>query len=304
MQNETTVGVIIGRFQVEALHGGHRELFDHVLEQNHNLNVVILGKTPLGVPTKRNPLDVDARMRMIHETYSGKFVIAWIEDTPGDDREWSEKLDKIVGDLANGRDVMLYGSRDSFVAHYLGKHPTSVYNQKVYCSATDVRKACGKNVHGSEEWRAGVIWATQNQFDKVYPTVDVAIFDCAHGGEEEGNIIWLGKKKGDDGYRFIGGFADPTDGSFEDAARREALEETGLVVDQVEYVGSRRMDDYRYSGEIDKIITIFYKAHAASGIPKPSDDIAELHRLNFSDLTESDIATVHRPLFRMLKSCF
>ena len=294
MQNKPEVGIICGRFQVEALHGGHRELFDHVLSQGHNLNVVVLGKTPLGVPTKRNPLDMDARMRMINETYPGKFTITWIEDTPLDDQGWSERFDKIVADLAGNRDVILYGSRDSFIGHYFGKYPTSEYHQKVYCSATEVREACGKNVHGSEEWRAGVIYATQNQFDHAYPTVDVAIFD--------GEDIWLGKKKGDDGYRFVGGFADPGDESFEVSAMREVREETGLEGGNGEYICSMRIDDDRYCGENDKIITTFFKMSVVSGTPQANDDIDSLYRLPFNRLKESDMATVHRPLFRALKN--
>ena len=298
MRASETVGVIIGRFQTNHLSDGHQELFDYVLAQGHNLNIVVLGKTAVNQPTKKNPLDIDARMRMINETYPGKFVITWIEDCPGNDASWSAHLDKIVGDLANGRGAVLYGSRDSFVSHYLGKYSTHVYTQRVFCSATEIRGHCGKIIHGSPEFRAGVIWATQNQFDRVYPTVDVAVFDRV----DDEHWVFLGRKnRWYDGYVFIGGFADPKDGSFEETARREAFEETGLQVDRIQYLGSLQVDDFRYRDEADKIITIFFAAHVCGGTPKASDDIDELHRVNVAELTEEDMAPPHRPLLRMLK---
>jgi bifunctional NMN adenylyltransferase/nudix hydrolase len=305
MQNntqESTIGVIVGRFQAHKLSNGHQELFEHVLAQNHNLNVVVLGKSSLGIPTKRNPLDIDSRMRMINEKYPCQFTIAWIEDLPDSDKEWSKRLDKIVCDLANGRDAVLYGSRDSFIDHYCGKYTCQEYRQKVFCSATEIRETCGKIVHGSSDFRAGAIWATQRQFDRVCPTVDVAIFDTTTQTEDEGDIIWMGTKKSDDGYRFIGGFTDPADESLEHAAKREVLEETGLEVDCLKYVCSQRMDDYRYRHEADKIITTLFVANVSGGMPKASDDIDELHRLEFNKLEETDIATIHKQLFNALKS--
>ena len=59
------VGVIIGRFQLPALHEGHISVLDYVTE--HHSNVVVF----LGVPriqnTKRNPLDFSTRRKLIQE---------------------------------------------------------------------------------------------------------------------------------------------------------------------------------------------------------------------------------------------
>jgi bifunctional NMN adenylyltransferase/nudix hydrolase len=143
-----------------------------------------------------------------------------------------------------------------------------------------------------------VVWATQNQFDKVHPTVDIAIFDSTG---KDGEHLILGKKKKDNGFRFIGGFADPKDHSFEESAKREALEETGLVIDNLKYLVSLSVDDSRYRSETDKIITTFFAGYVISGTPKASDDIDELHRLQFCDLKEDDFIVSHQPLFRILK---
>ena len=297
MRNNETVGVIVGRFQTASLHRGHRELFDYVLSKGHNLNVVVLGKHTAGQPTKRNPFDVDSRMRLINEAYPGMFTIVWLEDCPGDDKEWSKNLDSIIYDLAVNRDVILYGSRDSFAPYYKGKYNIEPYQQKIFCSATEAREHCGKVVHGSPEWRAGVIWATQNQFDKVHPTVDVAIFTAK-------DEILLGKKSNDNGYRFIGGFVDPTDKAYEDAAIREVLEETSLVAKNMRYVSNVKIDDGRYRHEIDKVITTFFVTDDVAGVPVASDDIAELHRLKFSSLREEDFIPSHMELYWALQNYF
>ena len=303
--DKAEVAVIVGRFQTSHLTNGHRELIDYVLEQKHNLVLIILGKTPMGIPTKRNPLDVDARNRMIEETYLGsdlikdtQVMVTWIEDIPGSDQQWSERLDKVISDVAGNRNVVVYGSRDSFIDHYHGKYNTCEYKQKVFTSASEVRQALGKEIRNSEAWRAGVVWATQNQFDKVLPTVDVAILDKRDG---EFNLV-LGKKKIYDGYMFIGGFADPTkDISFEETARREVLEETKLQLgDDFRYLGSFKVDDYRYRNEIDKIITSFFLVDVLSGNAIASDDIDSIHTVKLDHLKEEDFATVHRPLFNVL----
>jgi len=293
-KQDGTVGVIIGRFMCERLSPGHDELIEFVLSKGHNANVIVLGKSLLGIPTRRNPLDIDARIRMINEAYPGKFIITWIEDTPYSDAIWSERLDKIVGDIAGGRNVILYGSRDSFADRYLGHYSVETYEQKQFISATELRELCGKTIHGSAEWRAGVIWATQNQFPKVYPTVDIAIF-------EKPGSIYLGKRKACGKYIFVGGFADPSDESFEAAAIREVKEETGLDVTNLQYICSRKIDDARYRHETDKIITTFFMATACGGTPKAADDLGELHKVVFHKLKEEDIAELHQPLFRALQ---
>ena len=293
-----TVGVIVGRFQTATLHSGHRELFDHVLAKEHNLNIVVLGKSSAGQPTKRNPLDVDARMRMINEVYPGKFALTYLEDVAENDLEWSKRLDALVEGLATSRDVVLYGSRDSFVSCYCGKYKAEAYQQRVYCSASAAREHWGKLVSDSPAWRAGVIWATQNQFDKVHPTVDVAILRTTEEGRQE---VLLGKKSTDEEYRLIGGFVDPSDDSFEEAAAREAREETGLEIMNIKYVGNYKIADGRYRNEIDKVITTFFTAEAVPGMePAPNDDIAELRWAQLNAIRRCDIVSSHWVLLSAL----
>jgi bifunctional NMN adenylyltransferase/nudix hydrolase len=132
-------------------------------------------------------------------------------------------------------------------------------------------------------------------YPTVFPTVDVII-------RKDGKLL-LGRKAKQDKFRFLGGFADPAlDKSYEDAAKREAKEESELVVTKVKYVGSTRIDDPRYRGTEHCIITHLFLAEEWSGEPKASDDIAELKWFDESSLSENDFVKEHDVLWKMYKS--
>ena len=70
--------------------------------------------------------------------------------------------------------------------------------------------------------------------------------------------MYVAKKKEETKYRFVGGFVDNTDKSYEDAVIREVKEETKLDINNIKYITSRIIDDWRYRYETEKIITSFY----------------------------------------------
>jgi len=312
MTTRTDVGVIVGRWQCAEPHDGQKDLINYVLGQNHNLTIIVLGKSLLGTATKRHPLDVDSRIRMLQDyVYDLKFgferkvSFAVIEDIPGDNAEWSAKLDKIIAELAGNRAAVLYGSRDSFLWAYEGKFSTHEYKplQLYQTSATEDRAECGKRVVGNKWWREGVIWATQNQFDAVYPCVDVAIFEGELIPPNFDNLyIWLGQKSKtyQQQYLFIGGFADPGDTSYEYTAKREVKEEAGLDITNLSYVTSMQIDDYRYRAEINKIISILYLGQVCGGTPEAHDDITGLVRVKWNDLSMDHIAPPHQSFYKAL----
>lgn len=128
----------------------------------------------------------------------------------------------------------------------------------------------------------------------VFPTVDVII-------RKNGKLL-LGRKASQTKFRFVGGFADPAlDNSYEDAAKREAKEETGLDVYAVKYLGSTRIDDPRYRGTEHCIITHLFLAEEWSGEPIASDDIAELKWFDEANLSERDFVDEHHVLWRMYR---
>lgn len=126
-------------------------------------------------------------------------------------------------------------------------------------------------------------------YPTVFATVDVII--------RKDNKLLLGRKAKQDKFRFLGGFADPAlDNSYEDAAKREAKEESDLDVHTVRYLSSTRIDDPRYRGTEHCIITHLFLAEEWSGEPVASDDIAELKWFEEAGLSENDFVAEHHVL--------
>ena len=287
------VGVVIGRFEVHRLHSEHTKLLQAVADA-HDKVIIILGLSPLKT-TKKNPLDFQARQQMILKSFPN-FTVIYENDVPSNE-VWSKNIDKKITDLTTAsQTAVIYGSRDSFIESYSGKYPTQELLQEVYVSGTEERRGIGsKSTKASEEFREGVIWATQNRFPTAYHTVDIAIFD------KTGTRLLLGQKPGETQWRFVGGFLDPIkDNSTEDGARREVKEETGATISDLTYICSQKIDDWRYRNEEDKIITSFFTATHASGDLEPGDDIAYIRWFTYSELTEDVFVQAHWPLWRRL----
>lgn len=133
------------------------------------------------------------------------------------------------------------------------------------------------------------------RYPTVFATVDVVI---EHGGK-----ILLGRKAHQEKFRFVGGFADPAlDNSYEDAAKREAKEETSLLVSKVKYLGSTRIDDPRYRGTEDCIITHLFSAEEWEGTPVASDDIAELKWFSREMIAAETFVDEHHVLWELFCS--
>jgi len=283
------VGVIVGRFQVPDLHEAHKELIDGVCSE-HQKVIIFLGLSPLLV-TRNNPLDFEARKQMLLNVYP-KVNVLYIKDDPSDEI-WSKKLDSQISDLITpNQTVTLYGGRASFIDRYHGKFHTQELLQSRYVSGSEIRKMISKTVKSSSEFRAGVIWAAFNQFKKCFTCVDIAII-------KEGQLL-LARKENEEKYRFIGGFSEPNSPCFEDDAKREVMEESGIEVADMEYVGSSFINDWRYRGEEDKIKTVFYKCKYIFGTPKANDDICEVRWFDLKSLTLSNVNPNHHVLLKML----
>lgn len=270
------IGVIIGRFQLHQLHKAHCDVIESVLS-NHKKVILFLGVTKV-IGSSSNPLDFASRKAMIQEKYP-EIVVLSLPDTRSDEI-WSRNLDSRIREVFQIGNVLLYGSRDSFIPHYKGQFDTAELEQEIYVSGTEVRKQVSEEIKSSKEWRAGVIYGSYNRYSTSYQTVDVAVFN------EEENQILLAKKPGEDKYRFIGGFVDVKDTSLEHTAKREFMEEAGAEISITGYIGSFRVDDWRYRSERDKIMTTLFKAKYLFGHLEPSDDVEELRWFDLKDLKE------------------
>jgi bifunctional NMN adenylyltransferase/nudix hydrolase len=278
------VGVIVARFQVAELHEAHKELIDTVLA-NHAKVMIFLGLSQVR-GSINDPLDFQPRKQMLLEAYPhDKFpnlTIGYIKDNRSD-TDWSNKLDAQINDLLAPNDtVVLYGSRDSFLAHYKGKFDTKELQATRFVSGTELRAKIAQAPQSNPLFRAGAIWLTAQRYPTVYSTVDIIVFD-----PNERKVL-LARKPNEDKYRFVGGFVDPKkDDSFEEAALRELAEETGLTVGLagLKYVGSKKVNDWRYANNpMEKIMTHIYVGTYTMGCPQASDDIAEVRWFGLDEL--------------------
>ena len=292
-KEKSDIGVIIGRFQVHALHEAHRNLIDSVVSK-HKRVILFLGVSPV-IGTTKDPLDFTSRKLMIQESYPD-INIAPLPDK-GSDMVWSKTIDTRVREIFPLGSVVLYGGRDSFLPYYHGSFNVCELEQTIYISGTEVRKQVSEEIKSSPLWRAGAIYQAYNQYPVSYQTVDIACLSS------EGNRILLCRKPNEDNLRFIGGFVDPSDPSLESAAKREFGEETGgnAEIEGIKYLGSFRVDDWRYRKGRDKIMTALFMGNMIYGSVSPSDDIAELHWVEISDFVsdefiEKNIVAEHIPL--------
>jgi bifunctional NMN adenylyltransferase/nudix hydrolase len=288
----TEVGVIIARFQSPYLHEAHLDLIQSVCNR-HEKVLIFLG-IPAIKGTMEDPLDFEARKQMILNSFPHVIVLCQKETKC--DKVWSKKLDETIGDVVTANQkVTLYGGRDSFIPSYSGKHPTIEFTADKVVSASEIRKKIAAKCVNSEEFRMGVVWASHDRYPTVYTTVDIAVFN------EDGAKILLGRKQHENKFRFIGGFSDVGSNCFEEDARREVMEETGIEISDPVYVGSFRINDWRYRRSKNKITTMFFKAKHVFGKPVANDDIEEVRWFDFAELTANDIVEEHGVLLGALK---
>lgn len=290
-----TTGVIIARFQTPYLHEGHKFLINEI-RGRHNKIVIVLGVSPVK-GSRRNPFDFYTREKLLKQ-FEPELVVLPLSDHPSD-QVWSQQLDALLSSTFSMEQFVLYGSRDSFIRYYSGQFPVQELPEKGEYSASSIRDENGDKVLNSVDFRLGINYAYHSMYPKVYPTVDIAVLN------EDHTQVLLGKKHLAAQWRFPGGFSDPEDESFEMAARRELSEECGAIeVQEMQFVGSAKINDWRYRKETDKIITSLFKTTLIYGKPRAADDLAELAWFPISELagmTEKELITPeHHVLIELL----
>lgn len=292
---KTPIGVIIGRFQNYDLHEGHISLINDVCSR-HKKVLILVGIKPGVLVTRKNPLDFYTRKLMIQDKFPG-VVILPLHDMPSDS-DWSKSVDeKILETFGDHQSATLYGSRDAFIPFYSGKFATVELENTIEISSTEIRESASDDVRSSSDFRRGVCYAAYNRHPVAYPTVDIVIFNNTR------TSIVLGRKKNDlyGRLRFPGGFFDPSkDNDFFSAAKREAIEETGLEVGELQYIGSTIIDDWRYRGEQDKIITTIISCKSLFGSPTAGDDLFSAGWYPIDTNTRGLLLDQHKKIFDMI----
>lgn len=157
-----------------------------------------------------------------------------------------------------------------------------------------------------QEWEPVV---NEQEYKVRYPiafhTVDVAVVKTDHDHDITHVLLIQKPHEVERGvWRFCGGFIDPTDDSAEDAGGREVMEETGMDVYELHYIGSANIDDHRYRDTPHGIITSFFFAEHKSGeAGKGFDDVAVTKWFAIEEIFSSEFKEnpTHKPLFEMFR---
>jgi bifunctional NMN adenylyltransferase/nudix hydrolase len=286
---EADYGVVIGRFQVHDLHTAHKELIDLVLSR-HKQVLIVIG-SPRNTGLDKDPLDYRSRHIMMRDTFnSNKLLIQPLLDH-NSDSIWSSNLDDLIRVSFPVGSVMIYGGRDSFASSYDGRYQVAEVTTSISFSGTESRHNNASDLIETSEARKGVIHSIHNQFPHGRSTVDVTAYKCVYNDPDQeicDTEILLGRKEGEHKLRMIGGFFDPQeDENLEQTAKREFYEETDKCeIDNLQYVCSKRIDDYRYRASNDKIITSVFVGKFIYGKPVGTDDIIDVKWVPIKELVK------------------
>jgi len=291
-----SIGVVVARFQVDEIHAGQREFLDFVTE--HHKKVILFLGIARAEGTRDNPLDFATRKIMIQLDYPN--IICLPQQDEKSDIVWSKKLDNQI-DMAYGGSgkTLLYGSRDSFIPHYFGRFETVELAPTIQMSGTEIREEISRQVLDVKSFRTGIIFKAYSERAKVYPTVDVACYN------DKGQIL-MAKKHDEKDWRFIGGFVDVSDENYEQSARREFSEESnGCHIENLRYQMSAKVDDWRYRGTENGIMTTLFLGRFGHGRPAGTDDIGEVKWFDISYFTrkrniEKDVVKGHQMMLTTL----
>lgn len=280
---DTTVGVVVMRVQVPALHEGHRQLLDYVQSQ-HNLVFVVLG-SPRGFPTNKNPLSYEVRKTMMLQAYPA-FTVGEIKDHPVSPTYWSEELDLLIASQFPDRVPILYGSRDSFLGLYSGRHKTQYVASENEASGTKIRNEL--TLPSSEDARAALIYREMHRAPMVYPTITLGI-------KREDRALCMVKHLHHGAASFIEGYVDPGE-SAEQAVFRELHQQApGIQIIRPQFRFSLPVNDPRYRNSRDSMLTSFFETEHLFGEAKTDDTIGRMAWVHRSSIVEH-VVPWQRPL--------
>ena len=106
-------GLIVGRFQ--TLHIGHQSLIDTGIKLCERVLVLVGSAQECG--TKRNPLNINTRTKMLKEVYGNQIMIYALADMTNEDDirpEWGRfLLENVDRYIYKAPDLMIYGNDEA-----------------------------------------------------------------------------------------------------------------------------------------------------------------------------------------------
>ncbi|MCX2742284.1 NUDIX hydrolase [Mangrovivirga sp. M17] len=277
---------VVGQFQWLELPYSFKHLFSDL----DNANIIFVITDSKLTATAYHPYSAHKRKTLLEKAFP-ESLIEIIPDNPSDE-EWSEELDSLINTTGALIDKIIFMSEEGKEG-YTGKYKQFTTVQELDSSDEIVLP------ENENDYLIGVRDALVKQYPKVFPTVDIALWKNQH------TEFLLARKPQEIWWRFVGGFSDPSDESFEFAAQRELIEEVGEIKHgELKYEGSFKVDDWRYRYERDKIITSFYSCEYIEGNIHARDDIEELKWFSLNEIKKmeagDDIAPEHKPLFNLI----
>lgn len=122
------IAIFVGRFQTPKLHNGYKYILSKIqIEYDHY--GIIIGSSKFINKDNRNPLSFEIRKAMLEKyIYKSPLFISELVDL-NNSNEWNNELDKLISNSLNQTnnteiDIVLIGSRDSFINKYNGKYKT------------------------------------------------------------------------------------------------------------------------------------------------------------------------------------
>ncbi len=293
LKKSSSLGVVIGRFQIHELHEGHIALIDYV-DARHEQLLILVGHNSIRFNTD-DPFPFYIRKQMLESRYPRATILP-LPDSPISNEHWSSVVDQKVTSVSYTGKATLYGSRDSFIPFYSGKYSTEEVPEFPNRSATQVRAEAGSAMVDDPMFRLGWLAAIHAQYAVTDPTVDIAIHT------PDWSKVLMGRRGPGAPLRFFGGFVDPTDPSYEAAAGREQTEEAlGVVVGEPKYVGSRRVNDPRYrKSKYGIMTTLFAMEYQGGDTPAAGDDMGLVEWCDLNDALTPLVSPEHQKLLAML----
>ena len=291
--SEKTIGVLM-TLQTPVIDDMYKSLVFNVQRDNPTAELDLIVYTPAVVGSKNTPFEYKTVEWMAACAFDGAFkIVRQIKDC-NDHERWCATLDELIpenGIIYEFDNVILSAHEYS----KFGKRETRILNTGLMKHEAELREKNDSETQ-TVDFRRGMMHSSSIQYDSVFPTVDCVIFS-----DDTLSKIYMAKKPDEKKWRFIGGFADPNDTSYSCTARREAKEETGLDCVCFDWIGSARIDDWRYRNERNKIITNIFAMKVVGGELKAQDDIKEVKLFSIDELTFDSIQPEHQIIFEKVK---